>query len=143
MDSCTISAGKSDINQAAFNIFFETLRLSSVDFGTLYKNDLIKADSVYCTQPQINLQLVFKRQRKLQKPPSLKKIIQPLTGDLQLGYVGIINAGIDIITTRNDHSTTFTSQHDNIEITGLHINSDSTDPLVVKNSQWRSGIMKR
>ena len=133
MDSCTISANKSDISQAAFRFFFDTLRLSSVDFKTLYKYDLIKADTVYCTKPQINLQLTLNDKTDLKKPPSLKKILQPLTGDLQLGYVGIMNADIDIVTTRKDHSTTFTSQNDNIEITGLHISSDSADPLVVKS----------
>lgn len=133
MDSCTISAGKSEINQAAFRFFFDTLRLSSVDFGTLYKNDLIKADTVYCTKPEINLQLTLNDKTDLKKPPSLKKILQPLTGDLQLGYVGILNAAIDIVTTKKDHSTTFTSENDNIEISGLHISSDSSDPLVVKS----------
>ncbi len=133
MDSCTISAGKTEITQAAFRFFFDTLRLSSVDFSTLYKNDLIKADTVYCTKPQINLQLTLNDKADLKKPPSLKKILQPLTGDLQLGYVGILNAAIDIVTTKKDHSTTFTSQNDNIEISGLHISSDSSDPLVVKS----------
>lgn len=133
MDSCTISAGKTEINQAAFRFFFDTLRLSSVDFSTLYKKDLIKADTVYCTKPGISLQLTLKDKADLKKPPSLKKILQPLTGDLQLGYVGIMNAAINIVTTRKDHSTTFTSQNDNIEISGLHISSDSTDSLVVKS----------
>ena len=132
MDSCTIAAAKSDINQAAFTIFFDTLRLSSVDFGTLYKKDLIKADTVYCTQPRINLEVAL-RDSSLRKAPSLKTLIQPLTGDLQLGYVAVQNADIAIVTTRNDHSTTFTSQNDNIEITGLHINSDSSDPIAVKD----------
>ncbi|MGC4038760.1 MAG: hypothetical protein QM764_22550 [Chitinophagaceae bacterium] len=133
MDSCTIAAGKVEASQAAFRFFFDTLRLSAVDFSTLYKNDLIKADTVYCTKPQINLQLTLNDKKDLKKPPSLKKILQPLTGDLQLGYVSIQNADIDIMTTRKDHSTTFTSDNDNIEISGLHISSDSTDPLVVRS----------
>lgn len=133
MDSCTIAAKRSDISQAAFTIFFDTLRLSSVDFGTLYKKDVIKADSVYCTQPRINLQVALKDNSSLRKPPSLKTLIQPLTGDLQLGYVGIQNADIAIVATRNEHSTTFTSQNDNIRITSLHINSDSSDPIAVKD----------
>ncbi|MCW3116762.1 MAG: hypothetical protein JWM28_844 [Chitinophagaceae bacterium] len=134
MDSCTISAEKTEGGHTAFRFFFDTLHLSSVDFGALYKYDIIKADSVYCTKPQIQLVLELKDKNNIKTPlPSLKKIIQPLTGDLQLGYVGIKNADINIETNRNDHSTTFTSQNDNIEITGLHINSDSTDPLVVKS----------
>ncbi|MES1221717.1 MAG: hypothetical protein ABUT20_39835, partial [Bacteroidota bacterium] len=134
MDSCTIAAEKADIGRTAFRFFFDTLRLSSVDFGALYKYDLIKADSMYCTKPQMQLLLELKDKSNVKTPlPSLKKIIQPLTGDLQLGYAAIRNADIHVVTTRNDHTTTFTSQNDNIEITGLHINSDSTDPLVVKS----------
>ena len=113
MDSCTISAEKTDVGRTAFRFFFDTLHLSSVDFGALYKYDLIKADSVYCTKPQIQLVLELKDKRNIKTPlPSLKKIIQPLTGDLQLGYVGIRNADINIETNRNDHSTTFTSQNE-------------------------------
>lgn len=133
MDSCTISAGKTNISQASFRFFFDTLRLSDVDFSTLYKKDLIKADTVYCTKPALNLELVLNNKAELKKPPSLKNILQPLTGDLQLGYVEIMNAAIKIVTTKRDHSTTFTSKNDNIEISGLHIRSDSSDPMVVKS----------
>jgi hypothetical protein len=74
MDSCTISAEKTDVGRTAFRFFFDTLHLSSVDFGALYKYDLIKADSVYCTKPQIQLVLELKDKRNIKTPlPSLRK----------------------------------------------------------------------
>ncbi len=134
MDSCTISAEKTSSSHAEFSVFFDTLRLAGVDFDALYKSDLIKADSVYCTNPSIELQFDLKNKTHSgTKLPTIKELIQPLTGNMQLGYIDINNASIDIAATRNDRSTTFTSQNDNIEISGLHINNDSTKPFYLQS----------
>ncbi len=45
MDSCTIVAEKPDSNKASFKLFFDTLRMASVDFGALYRKNLIKSDN--------------------------------------------------------------------------------------------------
>lgn len=132
MDSCTIAAAK-DSSRASFSLFFDTLRMATVDFGSLYRKNLIKADTVYCTKPDIKLRIAIKDEKnKNKKQPTLKQIIQPLTGNLDLGYIAILNASIDIAAEKNKLATTFKSENDNIEVTGLKINSDSSEPMSVK-----------
>lgn len=133
MDSCTIAAEKTDSTRAAFSVFFDTLRLSTVDFTSLYQSNLVKADSVYCTKPDIKLWIGLKNNQHGKIPlPTLKQLIQPLTGDLQLGYVGIADASINILASRNDQAASISSKNDNIEMTDLRINSDSSHPFYLK-----------
>jgi len=43
-DSCTIAATRTDSSTSAFNVFFDKLLLTNIDFDTLYKAEVIKAD---------------------------------------------------------------------------------------------------
>ena len=54
-DSCTIIATKDDSANASFRIFFDKLKMTNIDFDTLYHTEVIKADSVYCINPRFRL----------------------------------------------------------------------------------------
>ena len=57
LDSCTIIALPTQTSGNSYNIHFKRLALIGVDFDTLYKTNLIKADSVYCENPVSNINL--------------------------------------------------------------------------------------
>ena len=133
-DSCTIAATRADSSSAAFSVFFDALLLTNIDFDTLYKSEVIKADSVYCVNPKFNLDVQLGKKKETNKPPpKLGDIIKQLTGDLQLGYVVVNNADFNIKTIRNGNPSTFTFSNNNFEMQGLSIDQDAAKPLKVKN----------
>ena len=132
-DSCTISAIKTDSATAAFSVFFDALQMTNIDFDTLYRAEVIKADSVYCINPQFKLSVdLGKRAGPQRSPPKLDQIIRQLTGDLLLNFVVVNNANFDINTLRNGRPSSFTSQGNNFEMQGLRIDNDAERPLKVK-----------
>ncbi len=134
MDSCTISAEKTDSTRAAFTVFFDTLRLTNVDFQSLYRTSLIKADSVACTRPDIRLWIGLRSRPRRGSPlPTIRQLIQPLTGDLQLGYVRIADAALNIVASRNEHQTSISSRHDYMEMADLRVRGDPRAPLHLKS----------
>lgn len=142
-DSCTISAIKTDSTKTSFSVFFDKLLLSNIDFDTLYKNEVIKADTVFCLNPQFKLQtgIINKKdgpngtgsQKIAVKSPKLDDIIQQLTGDLLLKYVIVNNASFDITTIKNGHPNSFTSHGNNFEMQGLSIDHDAEKLVTVKS----------
>lgn len=134
IDSCTLIGKRGATNQSGFSLFLDTLKLTQVDFKSLYEKDLIKADSVYCLNPtfKIQLQLRDKQPGKTSNIPHLDTLINQLTGDLQLGYVGVRNATVDIVTERNDRTTSFTSDKNNFEMRGLTIDHSQKQPVALE-----------
>src|SRR6185436_12787998 len=134
IDSCTLIGKKDTSSQSGFTLFLDTLKLTNVDFKALYEQNLIKADSVYCLNPKFKIQLELKSKNAGErKIPNLDTLINQLTGDLQLKYVGVKNATIDITTTRNDKTTTFTSDKNNFEMRGLTIIQNSPQPVSLQS----------
>jgi len=134
IDSCTLIGKRSDNNQSGFSLFLDTLKLTKVDFRSLYETGLIKADTVYCLNPNFKIQLELKNKSTTpQKIPSLDTLINQLTGDMQLGYVGVKNASLNIATNRNDKSTSFTSEKNNFEMTGLTIDHSRPQPISLES----------
>lgn len=129
-DSCTISGQKPGNSRSNFIVFFDTLRLVNLDFKALYQSELIKADSVYCLNPDFKITLEEgTKQRNL---PELDSIIHQFTGDMQLGYVGVINADIDITTYRDEQPNSFSSRNNSFELKGLIIDHTLTQPITVE-----------
>ena len=132
LDSCTVTATSGDTLNSNYTIFFDKLLLSGVDFNAMYAYNLIKADSVYCDNPQfeININTLAAKKGKGERPDP-NKIIQELTGDLDLAYVGVKSAGIHINITGKTTRSLFNSNKDDFEMYGLRINADSSRPVVV------------
>lgn len=134
IDSCTLVGKRSDNNASGFSLFLDTLKLTNVDFKSLYEKDLIKADSVYCLNPNFKIQLELKSKSSTPKKiPNLDTLINQLTGDMQLNYVGVKNASLNIATNRNDKSTSFTSEKNNFEMTGLTIDHSQPQPISLQS----------
>lgn len=132
-DSCTISAIKSDSTRTAFSVFFDKLQLTNIDFDTLYQKDVIKADSVYCINPQFKLDVELDKRKNQASPPRLDDLIQQLTGDLRLAFVIVNNGSFDISTMREGKPSSFTSDHNNFEMQGLNIVRNSPRHVSVKS----------
>lgn len=132
-DSCTIAAIRKDSASSDFSIFFDELVMTNIDFDTLYRAEVIKADSVYCINPQIKLNVnLDKRAVARRGPPKLDQIIRQLTGDMLLNFVVVNNASFDINTVRNGHPNSYKSENNNFEIQGLSIDKELERPLKVK-----------
>lgn len=132
-DSCTIAAVKTDNNNASFNVFFDALKLTNIDFDTLYKSEVIKADSVYCINPRFNLEVEAGKRAGNKNPPKLENIIKQLTGDLQLKHVIVSNADFNIKTIKNEVPSSFTFSKNSFEMQGLSIDQDAEKPIKVKS----------
>lgn len=130
-DSCTIRASKGDSANSSFRIFFDKLRMTNIDFDTLYHAEVIKADSVYCINPQFRLDVDLKKQSGPVAPPKLDDLIQQLTGDLEVAFVVVENGAFDINTMREGRPSSFTSDHNNFSLQGLRIRKNAPRPLIV------------
>jgi hypothetical protein len=133
LDSCTVSASRPDSSGNSFRVFFDKLKLTNIDFDTLYHSEVIKADSVYCFRPRFRLdvQLPDRKSAAAKPPPSLHEIVQQLTGDMQLAFVIVEDGSFDINTMRAGKPSSFTSEHNNFEITGLKVRQNAKRPLTV------------
>ncbi|WP_018627996.1 hypothetical protein [Niabella aurantiaca] len=123
-DSCTIRGTKDDSSKSAFKIYFDKLRLTNINFDTLYHEEVVQADSVYSTNPNIFLDIDSDQKISRHNNKKIQKIddlLQQLFGDVMLNYVIVQNAGININTIRKGKVNTFSSSHNNFELQGLMI----------------------
>lgn len=133
LDSCTISAVATDSLKSNYKIFFNQLSLTGVDFSALSTNNIIIADSVYCEDPYFDFTLYRSDAvAKKTERPDPNKIVRELIGNLDLGFVGVKNAGIKLdIYSKTKRSFT-NANKDNFQMHGLRINPDSSSPVTVK-----------
>lgn len=134
-DSCTITAEQKETGRSRFRVFVDTLRLSRIDFDTLYRTEVIKADSVLCLNPRFDLEVENNRRLpgEKKKGPRLEEIVQQLTGDLLLGTVLVRNADFHINTNTGDQQASFNFTNNSFELQGLKVSRLAAKPLTVKN----------
>lgn len=133
-DSCTFRGTKGDSSKSAFKIYFDKLRLTKINFDTLYHAEVIQADSVYTTNPNIFLDIdsdnrtAKKGSRKIQ---NIDDLLQQLLGDIMLNYVIVENATINVNTIKKGKTNTFSSANNNFEVQGLAVRQDAERPVRV------------
>ncbi len=134
-DSCTIAATRGDSASSSFNVFFDQLQLSNIDFDTLYKSEVIKADKVFCLNPTFNLEVEVGNRKGVASapPPKLENIIEQLTGDLLIEHVIVNNAAFNIKTLRQGVPSSFTFTNNNFEMLGLRVEQESPKPISVRS----------
>jgi hypothetical protein len=135
LDSCTVTALPTDSSRSSYTIFFDKLSLVGVDFDAMYRYNLIRADSVYCERPYFEIRLDPDLQKAgagaKKAKPDFEKILRELTGDLDLAFVGVKDAGIHIDIVGSKKRSLFNSSRDNFEMRGFRINADSAKPVAV------------
>ena len=133
LDSCTITAKPTEQYKSSYSIFFSKLLLIGVDFNAMYHDNLIRADSVYCENPLFDINLIpAVTGEKRKERPDPERIVRELTGDLDLAFVGVKDAGIHININTDRRRSLFNSNKDNFEMRGLKIFADSSAPVTVQ-----------
>lgn len=132
-DSCTILTEQRDNARSRFRVFFDTLRLSKINFDTLYQTEVIAADSVYCKRPQFDLDVETGSAKNNKAGPKLDEIVQQLTGDLLVNHVVVQNAGFHIRTnnTEKDRESSFNFTDNSFELHRLRVDQHDPRPLTV------------
>ena len=135
LDSCTIRGVKGDSSKTSFRIFFEKLALTNINFDTLYTAEVIQADSVFSTNPDIFLDIdgdVQTAKNNRNKIQNIDELVQQLLGDVMLNYVVVQNADININTTKNGKTNSFSSTNNNFELQGLMVRQNYERPVRVE-----------
>ncbi len=136
LDSCSIVALPGEISRNSYTIGFKKLALIGVDFDALYRSNIIKADSVYCEGPAINIHLnssLPDTNGAIKNIPDPEKIIGDFAGKLDLGFVGIMDGDIHLNIKGKKAQSNIHSGKVNFQIHNLRINSDSATPVSISS----------
>lgn len=128
LDSCIIANVHSFSNKSNINLFFDTLRLTGLDFKELYKNDLIVADSMFGKNALLDLQLNLSNKNN---QSGIDSILTSLGADINLKYVGVENLSTKIQTTKQGKTADFKTNGDDITIKTLKIKSEGPESLEI------------
>ncbi|HEU4469935.1 MAG TPA: hypothetical protein VFR58_02530 [Flavisolibacter sp.] len=135
LDSCTFTGFTKDSSGSSYSVFFNKLYLIGVDFDALYRSSLIRADSVYCERPffdiSLNTSVQARDVSRKKSRPDLDKIVRELVGNMDLGFVGVREAGMKINITGSKKRSVLNSGKDNFEMRGFRIDADSAKPISV------------
>ncbi|MGZ5255216.1 MAG: hypothetical protein ACXWCT_12470, partial [Flavitalea sp.] len=133
LDSFTVTAKATDSLKSNYKIFFKKLSLTGVDFNAMSIQNLIKADTVFSEDPSFHINL-YRSDAVNQKTqiPDADKILRELTGNLNLAFIGVRNAGIHFDIYGETKRSFFNSNKDNFEIRGFRINPDSLHPVSIR-----------
>jgi hypothetical protein len=138
IDSCYIYGKKSGDGFNEFGVFFDTLRLSNVNFEKLTKMNTIEADSALCINPElrINMELTESSKNNSTKRVPLSKdsmamAVKTLFGDIDINYIGVLNARVAMQTKLHDKITSFSTRQSNFIMQDITIVKDPGIPIKV------------
>jgi hypothetical protein len=114
MDSCYLYGNRDGAGFNEFNIFFDTLRLTQVDFNKLTLTSLFKADSAICINPEINIRSTIKNKhehseesRRIFPKDSLQAAVKSLFGNIDIGFIGVKDAVVSLQTKLEEKINSF------------------------------------
>ncbi|WP_132053037.1 hypothetical protein [Pseudocnuella soli] len=135
LDSCTISTIDGQARRADFDLFFKQLLLTGVDFDALYRQNMVRADSVFCLAPMFQIDInnrVKKDTAVAIKTPDLQEVLNDLAGNFDLKFVGVKEAGFNVVLNGAKKRTLSNDRRDDFSMHGLRVKPDSTEPLSVQ-----------
>ncbi len=130
-DSCSVRAIRKDSLSSSFQAYFDKLILRNIDFDTLYRSEVVKADTMYCINPKLELDIRYSKDAKQKNVPQLDKIIQQLTGDWSLKYVAFKNADFNIGTTKDNSHSSYVFTNNNAVLYNISTSQDENKPISV------------
>lgn len=134
INNCTLTGKSPDSISAKYRIHFDTLQLVNTDFNALYRNSLIKVDTVYCKNSNIDFLFnTHKKNKKLSADTLINTVMKSLFGDIRVNYIGIINSDISVKTQRDNKTFTFTSKGNNFRLREINIGAKNEIPVQVKS----------
>ncbi|MFZ1798674.1 MAG: hypothetical protein WAU24_02325 [Chitinophagaceae bacterium] len=132
--NCTLTGASPDSVSAKYNIHFDTLKLVNTDFNALYRKSLIKVDTVYCQNSDIDFFFnTHKKNKKVSADTMINSVLKGLFGDIQVKYIGIINSDISVKTQRDNKTLTFFSKGNNFRLRQINISAQNDNPVQVES----------
>jgi len=101
LDSCFVYSKKQNSDFNEFSAYFDTLKFTGVDFNRLTQENVLDADSAYCSNPKILLKTTVRNNTKTARvigKDSFAIVMKSLLGNFNLNHIGVDNAGIEIQT---------------------------------------------
>ena len=137
LDSCYVYGLPPDTLSAEFNVLLDSLRISNLDFNQLVKNNAVKVDSAICYNPDIYFKMFTSGSAKkvdlLNDSVASRELVEQklkdMLGDLDIGYLGVRNADVKVITEKDKKENIFESQGSNFSIGNFVVNKDENVPV--------------
>jgi hypothetical protein len=137
LDSCTFYGKKNDLVKGEFSSFIDSVRISKMDFNALVGHQIIKLDSAICYQPNLHFELPLPEksmkgdnlQDAILHKDSLDFMLKKILGNLDLGYLAVKNAKVEIITLKGLKKNVFNLDKSNFSMEKLLVNNDPKIPL--------------
>jgi|GEM_PF-1664662 len=132
LDSCSIISIGNRQKNLALSLFFDKLKFSNFDFPALYATGVLKADSMYATNPLLNLNVTVDSARKKNAPPvHMDTLLRHLGINTNLKYMGVKNISTSVVTVQNGQSAEFSTRGDDFEMRELVIDRSAKEPVSV------------
>ena len=139
LDSCSIYSRHPDVTAGELKIFIDSIRISKLDFNLLAKQSILKFDSALCSNPDIFMRIGSREvinpkkhgRTNLYATDSVEIKLKDMLGNLDIGYLGVRNAKINIIASKGDKSNVFKSANSNFAIEKLLVSNESSAPIQV------------
>ncbi|MFM7222519.1 MAG: DUF748 domain-containing protein [Bacteroidota bacterium] len=115
---------------------FDHLRLRNINFSNLYLYNKFEADSVVCTNPNLNLSLRLAAKKEQQVTGiDFERRIAALIGNIKLNYIGLTNSNITLRTIGKTIDT-FVTKGNNFYAYNINIDSANAMPIDVGRLQF-------
>jgi len=110
----------------------EKLNITGLDFNALYKQPLIKVDSVYIESPNGNLQIYIKEKTNgsnKNKKTITDSVLRHLPVAVNINHVVVQNANGEMLLHHGDKTTSFQTRNDNVSVVGVRISDTAENAL--------------
>ncbi len=145
IDSCFFSRKADASGFNALDVFVDTLRLTGVDFESLTTTGLMRADSALFINSKIDVSARLRsasgKGRAASTRPgkdSVVQIVKALLGDMQLGYLGLMNTGVEVKTEANGRINAYSTRRSDFVMEDIAVIDSPDLPLHV--GSFRFGI---
>jgi hypothetical protein len=144
LDSCYIYGNSKDSASAQFSVFVDSLHIKNLDFNALANDNIIKFDSALCINPDIKLNLKLKnkskksflKSNKVIDKDSIDQKLNKMLGNLNIGYLVVKNASVDIVSEKNNKKNVYKAGNSNFSISRLLVNNTSPEPFSVEEIKF-------
>lgn len=137
LDSCHFSINNGTASNSKFDVSLDSISVLNVDYNLLLKDGLLKLDSAVCYNPKINMQLELAEKKKksnllrdsLIDKEAVEHYFKKAFGDLDIGYLAVNNAQVNVKVLGNNQSSGYASEKINISFTNLAVIDQPAVPL--------------
>jgi len=121
----------SDADTSMSEVVFPELKLENTDFYSMYKDGVIKADSLVGRSPEFRFVVRLQRTEKKKKALSeiIHDIVQYLPGDLNIKYIAVKQATLNATAQTPKSTKDFNLSRNDFEIFNLRVLKRGNPPI--------------